>query len=84
MCIMFAKHTIKSAMKLILIHVFIWLSYTIQVTPHVLELPSPAALLFHRPARGILPKLSRPLIVFDQDDNHYTGLTKRQLDTDKI
>ena len=37
---------------------------------------SPAALLFNRPSRSILPKLSRPSILFNQDYYQYDLLIK--------
>ena len=47
-------------------------------------LPSSAALLINRPARDILPKLTKPPVFFDQDDDHSDVLIKRQPNADKI
>ena len=41
-------------------------------------LPNSAALLFSRSLGGLLPKLSRPLILFDHDNDQYTAIIKRQ------
>ena len=38
-----------------------------------LELPSLAALLFNRPIRELLPKFSRPTVLFDNDENNHTA-----------
>ena len=43
---------------------------------------SAVTLSFNRPARDILPKLSRPLILFDHNDDHYAVLIIRQPSND--
>ena len=44
------------------------------LTPIDPGLPRPVTLLFNRPIRGIMPKLNRPAILFDHDDDHYAAL----------
>ena len=39
-------------------------------------LPSPTALLFNRPARGLLPIFSRPPVLFDSDESNNTALVE--------
>ena len=46
-------------------------------------LPSPAALMFNRPVRGQIPKLTRPLILFDHNDDHYAAPIEKQQNTEK-
>ena len=41
-----------------------------------------SALLFKRPARGLLLKFSRITVIFDNNDNHLAVLTKRQHSAD--
>ena len=43
-----------------------------------LRLLSQATVLFNKPARGLLPTFSREPILFENDDNHYATLIKRQ------
>ena len=45
-------------------------------------LPSPSAFLIKRPVRGIMSKVSRLLIIFDYNDDHYAALIKRQQNAD--
>ena len=42
------------------------------------RLPSPVTLLFNRPARGLLPKLNRPPISYDNDANSNMALVNKQ------
>ena len=43
-----------------------------------------AKLLFNRPARGILTKLSRQPVLINTDGNHYAALIKRQPSADIV
>ena len=45
--------------------------------PTALELPCPAALMLNRLIRGLMPKLSRPPILFDHDDDHSVVFIER-------
>ena len=53
------------------------------------RLPTPVSLLFHRPVGSLMPKYSRLPILFEQSDDYYDALIKRQhnpninKDTDK-
>ena len=38
------------------------------------ELLNPSTLMFNRPIRGLMPKQSRSLILFDHDHDHYSAL----------
>ena len=49
----------------------------IRSTPLVPGLPSPETLLFNYPITGIMPIINRPLIVVNNDDEHYEALIKR-------
>ena len=51
--------------------------WQIHSTPIGPEPPSPTALMLNRPIRGIMPKLGRPPMLFDYDDDHYTALIER-------
>ena len=46
------------------------------ITP---RLPSPATLLFNRPAKGILPKISITLVLFDSDKSDHSALVNKQV-----
>ena len=50
----------------------------IRTTPLGPELPGPATLLFTHPIRGIMPKLTGPVISPNNYDEHYETLVKRQ------
>ena len=50
----------------------------IRLTPLGTGLPSPATLLFNHPIRGIMPKINRPPIGVNNDDEHYEALVKGQ------
>ena len=52
-------------------------------TPIGPGLPSPVSLMFSRPIRGLMPKLSRPPIWFNLEDDHYTALRERQQNADE-
>ena len=78
-CIEVIKHIVKKS--LILIRMYLVL-LQICSSPIGQELPSPAALLFNRPIRGLMPTFNRPPIPFDYDDGHYNTLIERQQNTD--
>ena len=82
MCITFPEHTITSYYDS---NTDIYLAL-LQIHSKPIEsgLLSPASLLFMRPAIGILPKYSRLPILFNQDDDHYDVLLKRQSNADNI
>ena len=44
-------------------------------------LPSPASILFNWPIRGLLPQIGRAQILFNNDDDHYDTIIKRQQNT---
>ena len=54
-------------------HVYLGL-LQIHPTPICPGLPSIVVLIFNRPIRGQMPKLSRPSILYSHDDDHYTML----------
>ena len=49
----------------------------------VQELPSPVTLMFNRPIRCLIPKLSIPFILFNHDHDHNASLIGGQQNTDK-
>ena len=80
-CIKFAKYIMKK-----------WLDTNNNIYLALLEILSTpispgllswAALLFGRPIRGLEPKLSRFLILFEHNDAHYFTFTQRQRNANK-
>ena len=55
----------------------------IHLIPIAPGLLSPAATLFSRPIKGLISKLSRTLILFNHDDDHYAALIERKQNADK-
>ena len=50
----------------------------IRLTPVNPKVPNPATLLFNRPARGLLPRLSRTPIIYDNNESNHDALKRRQ------
>ena len=53
------------------------------MTPLAQGLPSPAAMLFKCPIRGIKPIINRPPVGIDNDQEHYEVIIKRKMKDDK-
>ena len=55
----------------------------IRMTPLEPGLPSLATILFNNPIRSTMPKINRPPMGIDKDEEHYEVLIKRQTEDDK-
>ena len=80
-CIKFVKYTLKKCFDSMLDpHIAL---LQICMTPLGQGLPSPAAMLFNCPIRGIMPITDRIPVGLDNDEEHHEAIIKRKMKDDK-